>query len=236
MIRVTAHPQGATAYQFLEETAAGLDRLQLPTGPVTVQMPDSINRIPGRCYVPTVWGAAVLELGDWFVVFDVGVVAAYPAEQFSLLFAQAVEEPVEPPEMLEEETPEGAARVSLLASEPSIPESYLGKYVMQTPNSGESIKESLSRVSSRMEDEALPKAVAVPVLRFMAGIAQHTQEINIHEYFDRYRLDYSFETLTEGTVDAFRFVVNATGREVVRFRRGEVVVGYPDGTVEVEQA
>ena len=76
----------ADAYQFLKETEDQLAGLVLQTGPVTVQKEDELNRIPGRCYVPTIWGAAVLEYGDWFVVYDIGVVSAFNDAQFRLLF------------------------------------------------------------------------------------------------------------------------------------------------------
>ena len=76
----------ADAYQFLKETEDQLAGLVLQTGPVTVQRADELNRIPGRCYVPTIWGAAVLEYGDWFVVYDIGVVSAFNDAQFRLLF------------------------------------------------------------------------------------------------------------------------------------------------------
>ena len=76
----------ADAYQFLKETEDQLVGLVLQTGPVTVQKEDELNRIPGRCYVPTIWGAAVLEYGDWFVVYDVGIVSVHTDAQFRLLF------------------------------------------------------------------------------------------------------------------------------------------------------
>ena len=76
----------ADAYQFLKETEDQLAGLMLQTGSVTVQKADELNRIPGRCYVPTIWGAAVLEYGDWFVVYDIGVVSAFNDAQFRLLF------------------------------------------------------------------------------------------------------------------------------------------------------
>ena len=76
----------ADAYQFLKETEEQLAGIVLQTGPVTVQQENELNRTPGRCYVPTTWGAAVLEYTDWFVVYDIGVVSAYTDQQFRLLF------------------------------------------------------------------------------------------------------------------------------------------------------
>ena len=73
-IRVDAIAQPARALQYLPETEALLKDLVLPTGKVTVQLADEMNRVPNRCYVPTTWGSAVLEYGDWVVVYGI---AAY---------------------------------------------------------------------------------------------------------------------------------------------------------------
>ena len=234
MIQVNAIPQGATAYQFLPETAEMLNKLPLPTGPVTVQMPDEINRIQGRCYVPTAWGAAILEFGDWFVVFDVGMVAAYTEAQFPVLFAPVLDEPA--PE------PEPAPDAWLDPLRPLM----MSRMGVEAPNAGESIRDTMSRMSALIEvpeaelraKATLPTPARVPVFRQRFG-SEDEGGTAFQDYCDRYRLYYSLQSLmsTEPFLPSrLRVVVNATDRVIVELQDGEVLVGYADGHMEVEQA
>lgn len=238
MIQVNAIPQGATAYQFLPETAEMLDKLPLPTGPVTVQMPDEINRIQGRCYVPTAWGAAILEFGDWFVVFDVGVVAAYTEAQFPVLFAPVLDEPPVEEGVLLSFDPAYSSKMSTVVAT----DDFSG--VLE--NSGESIRDTMSRMSALIEvpeaelraKATLPTPARVPVFRQRFG-SEDEGGTAFQDYCDRYRLDYSLQSLmsTEPFLPStLRVVVNATDRVIVELQDGEVLVGYADGHMEVEQA
>lgn len=237
MIQVNAIPQGATAYQFLPETAEMLNKLPLPTGPVTVQMPDEINRIQGRCYVPTAWGAAILEFGDWFVVFDVGVVAAYTEAQFPVLFAPVLDEPPVEEGVLLGLDPAYSSKMSTVVAT----DGFSG--VLE--NSGESIRDTMSRMSAPIEipeaelraTATLPTPARVPVFR--QRFEGDDWGVAFPDYCDRYRLDYSLQSLVNKASflpSTIRVVVNATDRVVVELREGEVLVGYADGHMEVEQA
>ena len=209
----------ADAYQFLKETEDQLAGLVLQTGPVTVQKEDELNRIPGRCYVPTIWGAAVLEYGDWFVVYDIGVVSAFNDAQFRLLFEF-----------------DDSATLFEVVEEMELE----GKQVAEARR-GTSLRDDVERMSAKVEGEIqldlveiaekLPMPEMAPALRFRAMNDGASWLPAFQAFCDRYRLDYVIESTEDfriGTHD-FRVKVNATGAEVIAFSLGDLVDCYPDG-------
>lgn len=209
----------ADAYQFLKETEDQLAGLVLQTGPVTVQRENELNRTPGRCYVPTTWGAAVLEYNDWFVVYDIGVVVAFTDQQFRLLFEFddsatlfEVSEEVE----LEAEQVAEARRVAPLRAEAELMSAKVG---------GE-IQLDLVEIA-----EKLPMPEMAPALRFRAMSDGANWLPAFQAFCDRYRLDYVIEPTEDIRVDApdFRVKVNATGAEAIAFSLGDLIDCYPDG-------
>lgn len=213
MIQTRSVPTKATSYQFLSAQADELRAVQLPTGPVTVQAADEINNIPGRCYVPTTWGTAILNEGDWFVLFENGIVSAYTSAQHFLMLEEDVaipeELPVEPvPDELLMEEPALFSRASVMSVrfDPTVD----GGSVSEAPRE-------------------------LPVLRFIAG--EPGSEEMFANYTNRYRLDYTVTLLPhvsdDPTPTLFEVDVTATGRVVARFSQGDEVVGYADGRMEV---
>lgn len=209
----------ADAYQFLKETEEQLAGLILQTGPVTVQREDALNRIPGRCYVPTIWGAAVLEYGDWFVVYDIGVVSAFNDAQFRLLFEF-----------------DDSATLFEIAEEPELE----GVQVAEARR-GTSLRDDVELMSAKVEGaialdlveqaEKLPMPEMAPALRFRAMNDGANWLPAFQAFCDRYRLDYVIESTEDfriGTHD-FRVKVNATGAEVIAFSLGDLIDCYPDG-------
>lgn len=88
---------------------------------------------------------------------------------------------------------------------------------------------------STVAEAASVKTVALsgpPVLRAVAGGLSFGSVLM--NYLNDYKLDYVLmqEGGPAGTV--YRVVVNATGRVVVEFMEGDVVVGYTDGSMKVE--
>ena len=209
----------ADAYQFLKETEDQLAGLNLQTGPVTVQREDELNRIPGRCYVPTTWGAAVLEYGDWFVVYDIGVVSAFNDAQFRLLFEF-----------------DDSATLFEVAEEPKLK----GVQVAEARR-GTSLRDDVELMSAKVEGaialdlveqaEKLPMPEMAPALRFRAMSDGANWLPAFQAFCDRYRLDYVIESTGDTRVDApdFRIRVNATGAEVTAFSLGDLIDCYPDG-------
>ena len=211
----------ADAYQFLKETEEQLAGLILQTGPVTVQKEDELNRIPGRCYVPTIWGAAVLEYGDWFVVYDVGIVSAHTDAQFRLLFefddSATLFEVSEEPELEAEQVAETRRGTSLRDDVEAL--------------SLEGVDRHLDALVAEKVEAPLPMPEMAPALRFRAMSDGASWLPAFQAFCDRYRLDYVIES-TEGIrVDApdFRVGVNATGAEIIKFSLGDLIDCYPDG-------
>ena len=213
----------ADAYQFLKETEDQLAGLVLQTGPVTVQKEDELNRIPGRCYVPTIWGAAVLEYGDWFVVYDVGIVSAHTDAQFRLLFefddSATLFEVSEDVELEAEQVAEARRGTSLRDDVEAL--------------SLEGVDRHLDALVAEKVGAPLPMPEMAPALRFRAMSDGATWLPSFQAYCDRYRLDYVIEaeTAPRGGQPDFRVKVGATGREVVSFGLGELLDCYPDGRV-----
>ena len=215
----------ADAYQFLKETEEQLAGLILQTGPVTVQQENELNRTPGRCYVPTTWGAAVLEYTDWFVVYDIGVVSAFNDAQFRLLFEF-----------------DDSATLFEIAEEPELE----GVQVAEARR-GTSLRDDVELMSAKVEGaialdlveqaEELPMPEMAPALRFRAMSDGATWLPSFQAYCDRYRLDYVIEAeaAPRGGEPDFRVKVGATGREVVLFGLGELLDCYPDGRVVAVQ-
>lgn len=208
----------ADAYQFLKETEDQLAGLMLQTGPVTVQKEDQLNRIPGRCYVPTIWGAAVLEYGDWFVVYDIGVVSAFNDAQFRLLFEF-----------------DDSATLFETSLEPIV------ELPVVEVSRGTSLRDGVELMSAKVEGaialdlveqaEELPMPEMAPALRFRAMSDGATWLPAFQAFCDRYRLDYVIEPTEDTRVDApdFRVRVNATGAEAIAFSLGDLIDCYPDG-------
>ena len=213
----------ADAYQFLKETEEQLAGLILQTGPVTVQREDELNRTPGRCYVPTTWGAAVLEYTDWFVVYDIGVVSAYTDQQFRLLFefddSATLFEVAEEPELEGAQVAE-ARRVAPLRD---------GVEALSL----EGVDRHLDALVAEKVGAPLPMPEMAPALRFRAMNDGANWLPAFQAFCDRYRLDYVIEaeTAPRGGEPDFRVKVGATGREVVSFGLGELLDCYPDGRV-----
>lgn len=65
-------------YQFTADDPLALTHLTLPTGPVTVQEENPITKAQLRAYVPTAFGTHILDLGDWVLVHESGVVLTLP--------------------------------------------------------------------------------------------------------------------------------------------------------------
>ena len=211
----------ADAYQFLKETEEQLAGVVLQTGPVTVQQENELNRTPGRCYVPTTWGAAVLEYTDWFVVYDIGVVSAYTDQQFRLLFefddSATLSEVSEEPELEAEQVAE-ARRGMLLRDDVEA-------------LSLESVDRHLDALVAEKVGAPLPMPEMAPALRFRAMNDGANWLPAFQAFCDRYRLDYVIEATEDfriGTND-FRVKVNATGAEVIKFSLGDLIDCYPDG-------
>lgn len=211
----------ADAYQFLKETEEQLAEIVLLTGPVTVQRENELNRTPGRCYVPTTWGAAVLEYTDWFVVYDIGVVIALTDQQFRLLFEF-----------------DDSATLFEVSEETDLE----GKQVVKTRR-GTSLRDDVDALSLEGVDRHLDALVAekvgaplpmpemAPALRFRAMSDGANWLPAFQAFCDRYRLDYVIEATEDfliGTHD-FRVKVNATGAEVIAFSLGDLIDCYPDG-------
>lgn len=216
MIPVEALPQPATAYQFLESTALDLSKLVLPTGPVTVQFSDALNGTQGRCYVMTTWGTATLNEGDWIILYDIGLVVTVTQAQFPLLY----------------EMRDDGALFSLDAATPDV------TVVRQRPMTMDDVDRHLSSLVAEKTgivlDQGLPQPEEAPVLKFRGLSDGHSWLPLFEDYCTRHRLDYSL-VAESSPLDShdFRVVVNATGREVVRFNVGDLVVGYPSGRMEL---
>lgn len=210
----------ADAYQFLKETEDQLAGLVLQTGPVTVQKEDELNRIPGRCYVPTIWGAAVLEYGDWFVVYDVGIVSAYTDAQFRLLFEF-----------------DDSATLFEVSEEPEIEDRSLPAVVKRHMESKAVEDQMAASVEGAIQldlveqAESLPMPEMAPALRFRAMNDGASWLPAFQAFCDRYRLDYVIEATDyalSNTPD-FRVKINATGAEIITFSLGDLIDCYPDG-------
>ena len=215
----------ADAYQFLKETEDQLAGLVLQTGPVTVQKEDELNRIPGRCYVPTIWGAAVLEYGDWFVVYDVGIVSAHTDAQFRLLFefddSATLFEVSEEVELEAEQVAEARRGTSLRDDVKQMSAKVEGE-----------IQLDLVEIAEELPMPAkLPMPEMAPALRFRAMSDGASWLPAFQAFCDRYRLDYVIESTEDIRVDApdFRVGVNATGAEIIKFSLGDLIDCYPDG-------
>lgn len=211
----------ADAYQFLKETEDQLAGLVLQTGPVTVQQENELNRTPGRCYVPTTWGAAVLEYTDWFVVYDIGVVSAYTDQQFRLLFefddSATLFEVSEEVELEAEQVAEARRGTSLRDDVEAL--------------SLEGVDRHLDALVAEKVGAPLPMPEMAPALRFRAMNDGANWLPAFQAFCDRYRLDYVIEATEDfriGTHD-FRVKVNATGAEIVAFSLGDLIDCYPDG-------
>ena len=213
----------ADAYQFLKETEDQLAGLVLQTGPVTVQRESELNRTPGRCYVPTTWGAAVLEYTDWFVVYDIGVVSAYTDQQFRLLFefddSATLFEVSEEPELEAEQVAEARRGMSLRK----------GVELMSAKVEG-AMQLDLVEIAEKVE-APLPMPEMAPALRFRAMNDGANWLPAFQAFCDRYRLDYVIEATEDFRIgmNDFRVKVNATGAEIVAFSLGDLIDCYPDG-------
>lgn len=211
----------ADAYQFLKETEEQLAGIVLQTGPVTVQQENELNRTPGRCYVPTTWGAAVLEYTDWFVVYDIGVVVALTDQQFRLLFefddSATLFEVSEEVELEAEQVAEARRGTSLRDDVEAL--------------SLEGVDRHLDALVAEKVGAPLPMPEVAPALRFRAMNDGANWLPAFQAFCDRYRLDYVIEATEDfriGTHD-FRVKVNATGAEIVAFSLGDLIDCYPDG-------
>ena len=209
-----ALPQPATAYQFLESTALDLSKLVLPTGPVTVQFPDALNGTQGRCYVMTTWGTATLNEGDWIILYDIGLVVTVTQAQFPLLY----------------EMRDDGALFGFDAATPDV------AVVRQRPMTTDDVDRHLSSLVAEKAgvslDQGLPQPEEAPVIKFRVMSDGRAWFPAFEDYCSRHRLDFSVETGVVASHD-FRVVVNATGRDVVRFNVGDLVVGYPSGRMEL---
>ena len=211
----------ADAYQFLKETEEQLAGLILQTGPVTVQKEDELNRIPGRCYVPTIWGATVLEYGDWFVVYDVGIVSAYTDAQFRLLFefddSATLFEVSEEPELEAEQVAEARRGTSLRDDVEAL--------------SLEGVDRHLDALVAEKVEAPLPMPEMAPALRFRAMNDGANWLPAFQAFCDRYRLDYVIEATEDFRIGMhdFQVKVNATGAEIIKFSLGDLIDCYPDG-------
>ena len=225
MIPGEALPQPATAYQFLESTALDLSKLVLPTGPVTVQFPDALNGTQGRCYVMTTWGTATLSEGDWIILYDIGLVVTVTQAQFPLLYEMRDDGALFGVDEGKPDMTRMQARV-----QGDMSPARLGQFDLEALQDGpipavygEAIVNSL-----------LPQPEVVPVLKFRVMSDGRSWLPAFENYCTRHRLDYSL-VAESSPLDShdFRVVVNATGREVVRFNVGDLIVGYPSGRMEL---
>ena len=211
----------ADAYQFLKETEEQLAGLVLQTGPVTVQQENELNRTPGRCYVPTTWGAAVLEYTDWFVVYDIGVVSAYTDQQFRLLFefddSATLFEVSEEPELEAEQVAEARRGMSLRDDVEAL--------------SLEGVDRHLDALVAEKVEAPLPMPEMAPALRFRAMNDGANWLPAFQAFCDRYRLDYVIEATEDFRIGMhdFQVKVNATGAEIIKFSLGDLIDCYPDG-------
>ena len=211
----------ADAYQFLKETEEQLAGLVLQTGQVTVQKEDELNRIPGRCYVPTIWGAAVLEYGDWFVVYDVGIVSAHTDAQFRLLFefddSATLFEVSEGVELEAEQVAEARRGTSLRDDVEAL--------------SLEGVDRHLDALVAEKVGAPLPMPEMAPALRFRAMNDGANWLPAFQAFCDRYRLDYVIEATEDFRIGMhdFQVKVNATGAEIIKFSLGDLIDCYPDG-------
>ena len=220
IVKALARP--ADAHQFLRETEDQLNGLMLKTGPVTVQKENELNRTPGRCYVPTTWGASVLEYGDWFVVYDVGIVQAFTDAQFQLLFEF-----------------DDSATLFEIAEEPELE----GAHVVEA-RQGMSLRDGVELMSAKVEGaialdlveqaEELPMPAMSPALRFTSDDEGSRWIPAFQAFCDRYRLYYTLnlDTAPKGGQPRFKVTVNATGAQVASFGIGELIDCYPDGRIE----
>ena len=211
----------ADAYQFLKETEEQLAGIVLQTGPVTVQQENELNRTPGRCYVPTTWGAAVLEYTDWFVVYDIGVVSAYTDQQFRLLFefddSATLFEVSEEPELEAEQVAEARRGTSLRKGVEAL--------------SLEGVDRHLDALVAEKVEAPLPMPEMAPALRFRAMNDGANWLPAFQAFCDRYRLDYVIEATEDFRIGMhdFQVKVNATGAEIIKFSLGDLIDCYPDG-------
>ena len=211
----------ADAYQFLKETEDQLAGLVLQTGPVTVQQENELNRTPGRCYVPTTWGAAVLEYTDWFVVYDIGVVSAYTDQQFRLLFefddSATLFEVSEEVELEAEQVAEARRGTSLRDDVEAL--------------SLEGVDRHLDALVAEKVEAPLPMPEMAPALRFRAMNDGANWLPAFQAFCDRYRLDYVIEATEDFRIGMhdFQVKVNATGAEIIKFSLGDLIDCYPDG-------
>lgn len=221
----------ADAYQFLKETEEQLAGLMLQTGPVMVQRENALNRMPGRCYVPTTWGTAVLDYTDWFVVYDIGVVSAFTDQQFRLLFefddSATLFETSEEPELEAVHVAE-ARRGTPLRDDVKL---------MSAKAEGE-IQLGLVAIAEELPSPAkLPMPEMAPALRFRVMSDGASWLPAFQAFCDRYRLDYVIESTEDTCVDApdFRVKVNATGAEAIAFSLGDLIDCYPDGRLALAE-
>lgn len=211
----------ADAYQFLKETEEQLAGLILQTGPVTVQQENELNRTPGRCYVPTTWGAAVLEYTDWFVVYDIGVVSAYTDQQFRLLFefddSATLFEVSEEVELEAKQVAEARRGTSLRDDVEAL--------------SLEGVDRHLDALVAEKVEAPLPMPEMAPALRFRAMNDGANWLPAFQAFCDRYRLDYVIEATEDFRIGMhdFQVKVNATGAEIIKFSLGDLIDCYPDG-------
>lgn len=200
MIRVRAYAQGGTAYQYLPETAESLKGLETPAGPITVQFANELNRTPGRCYVPTTWGSAVLEEGDWFVVYDVGVVSAFTKAQFSLLFEADYSD-------------SGDTLFSL---------NKLESGVMQEPLFSD-VEEAVPTVPTEEVVPVFKATVLSDGSSWLPAFERYCMQYRLDFVI------LSEDGIAPTRSIEFRIVANATGREVLRFEVGDTILGYSNG-------
>lgn len=220
----------------MPETVEHLKGLELPTGTVQVQAPDEVNRVPGRCYVPTSWGTVILDVGDWIVVYDVGVVAVFTPPQFSLLFTTTMDGTItisdgplpkfEDIEAIADRYNElqSSAREMTLAEltneiEKDVANHITGKYVTMPVVTGGA-------------DLELPRPTVLPVLQLRVLSDGNSWYPTFEEYCNRYRLDYSL-VREDHSVHDFYVEVNATGARIAGFNIGDIIVCYPDGRIEI---
>ena len=212
MTAVVSRVLRGESYQFVSETEELLHGMKVPTGTVTVQRADEMNNIPGRCYVPTSWGTAILDSGDFFVVYENRLVSAFTNRQFSELFELDTTDQLDIPELeVEGMSPSLMRYKSAMRNE--VPE------------------EALS-------DQGFPVSQVFPamIIRAAEGLSAAQLEARLEEYFEKYRLDYllySAEDELSGHLQVSIRVV-ATGREVLTFAPTlHNVNGYADGKMEI---
>lgn len=216
MIRTEAYTQPATSYQFLPENIESLRALTLPTGVVTVQAGDELNRVEGRCYVPTSWGTSILSEGDWIVVYDVGVVSTFTNAQHFLLFRQLDDM------LFEVEAP--------VVEEEVVPMARMSRQTFVAALDTELSKEA----AQERTVESAPIPETLPVIKFRVTEDSSSWMPSFQAYCERYRLDYSInvENVPGDREHLYEIKVNATGRRVIIFGVDDVLAGYSDGRME----